>query len=108
MSIRAGRDLLHDAVSMTRAISEGEQNMQDLRFQRQQVIDVSWSVRHAGNLRRVYTIQYINVIITTSKAIVQDLRNARLGLGDDFERIVDQPETSVRPWLQLNGQPHLE
>ena len=70
MSIRAGRDLLHDAVSMTRAISEGQQNMQDLGLQRQQVIDASWSVRHAGG---VYIIQYTDGIITTCRTFAPQL-----------------------------------
>jgi hypothetical protein len=40
------------------------------------------------------------------KAIVGDLRAAQNGI-DGFQKIIDQPETSVGLWLQLNGQPRL-
>jgi hypothetical protein len=39
----------------------------------------------------------------TKKVILQDLKSARRGLGDDlFENAVDQPETSLRNWFVLN------
>ena len=41
--------------------------------------------------------------VATKKAILKDLKSARSGLDDDyFERIVDQPETSLRNWFVLN------
>jgi hypothetical protein len=42
------------------------------------------------------------------KAIVQDLRVARHGIGD-FGDVLDQPwNVDLRKWLQLNGSPRLE
>ena len=49
MAVGAGGDLLHDGVAVTRAVGERQENMEDLRLQRQKMIDAARSVRHGGN-----------------------------------------------------------
>jgi hypothetical protein len=44
----------------------------------------------------------------TRNAVVEILKQARRALDNDWERLVQDPESAdIRTWLQLNGSPRL-